>query len=237
MSDFNYSRDYNTVEYGRSEVAENTLIKDVYLWMAGALTITGLTAYYVSGSYELLSLIFGNRMVFFGMIFAELGLVIGLSAAINKLSALTATIMFLIYSVLNGATLASIFLVYELSSVTTLFFVTAGTFGLMALYGSITKTDLTKMGKLCIMGLIGIIIASIVNIFLGNSMMDMIISALGIIIFVGLIAWDSQKIKAMFYGAEVNDTTQKLAVLGALTLYLDFVNLFLHILRMFGKRN
>lgn len=237
MNEFNYDREYG-MQYSQSTaVAQNTLIKNVYLWMTGALAITGLVAYYVSNDYDILSLIFSSKLVFWGLFICEFGLVVALNAAINKISALTATIMFLLYSVINGATLSSIFLLYSMSSIATTFFVTAGTFGVMALYGSITKSDLTKIGNICFMGLIGIIIASIVNIFIGNSMMDLIISVIGIIIFVGLTAYDSQKIKAMLYGAEENETTHKIAVLGALSLYLDFVNLFLYLLRLFGRRD
>lgn len=238
MENQNYSRDYNSVSYGRTgALAESTLMKNVYLWMCGALIVTALTSYYVATSPALLSIIFANNVTFFALIFAELGLVIALNAMINKISPMVATMMFLLYSVINGATLASIFLVYTMSSIATTFFITAGTFGSMALYGSITKTDLSKMGNILIMGLVGLIIASLVNIFLKNSMMDMIISGIGVLIFTGLTAWDAQKIKAMLYGAEENDSTQKIAILGALCLYLDFVNLFLYLLRFFGKRD
>lgn len=238
MENQNYSRDYNSVSYGRTgALAESTLMKNVYLWMCGALIVTALTSYYVATSPALLSIIFANNVTFFALIFAELGLVIALNAMINKISPMVATMMFLLYSVINGATLASIFLVYTMSSIATTFFITAGTFGAMALYGSITKTDLSKMGNILIMGLVGLIIASLVNIFLKNSMMDMIISGIGVLIFTGLTAWDAQKIKAMLYGAEENDSTQKIAILGALCLYLDFVNLFLYLLRFFGKRD
>ena len=238
MSDFNYNRDYAAAAYREETTAvqETSLIRDVYLWMCGALIITGLTGYYVATNFSIQEFIFTNRFVFYGLIIAEFALVIGLSAAINKISAMTATLMFLLYAVLNGATLSSIFLIYELGSITTTFFVTAGTFGAMALYGATTKRDLTKMGSILVMALIGLIIAAVVNIFLKNGMMDLIISGIGVLIFVGLTAYDAQKIKAMLYGAEVSDATQKLAVLGALTLYLDFVNLFLYLLRFLGNR-
>ncbi|MBQ9641801.1 MAG: Bax inhibitor-1/YccA family protein [Bacteroidaceae bacterium] len=235
----NYNRDYRAMQYetASTAVAENTLIKNVYLWMCGALVITGLTSYYVANNFSLQEAIFSSPLVFYGLIIAEFALVIGLTAAINKISALTATLMFLLYSVINGATLSSIFLIYEIGSITTTFFVTAGTFGAMAIYGSITQRDLTKLGGILTMALIGIILATLVNLFLKSGMMDTIISIIGVIIFVGLTAYDAQKIKAMLGNAEINDTTQKLAVLGALTLYLDFVNLFLYLLRFMGKRN
>lgn len=237
MNEFNYDREYGMQYSKTSAVAQSTLMKNVYLWMTGALTITGLVAYYVAHDYDILSLIFSSKAVFWTLIIAEFGLVIGLNAAINKINALTATIMFLLYSVINGAMLSTVFVVYSQSAISTAFLTTAGTFGTMALYGSVTKRDLSKLGSLCIMALIGLIIAGIVNIFLGNTMVDLAISALGVLIFVGITAYDAQKIKAMLYGAEVNDTTQKIAVLGALSLYLDFINLFLHILRLFARRD
>lgn len=237
MNEFNYDREYGMQYSKTSAVAQSTLMKNVYLWMTGALTITGLVAYYVAHDYDILSLIFSSKAVFWTLIIAEFGLVIGLNAAINKINALTATIMFLLYSVINGAMLSTVFVVYSQSAISTAFLTTAGTFGAMALYGSVTKRDLSKLGSLCIMALIGLIIAGIVNIFLGNTMVDLAISALGVLIFVGITAYDAQKIKAMLYGAEVNDTTQKIAVLGALSLYLDFINLFLHILRLFARRD
>lgn len=233
----NYTTSNYASSYDKGIVSEQSLLRDVYVWMSAALAITGFVSYYVSNDYNILSLIFGNQTVFWGLCIAELALVLGLSAAINKISAMTATLMFIIYSVINGATLASIFLVYEMGSIASTFFVTAGTFGAMAIYGSATKTDLTKIGNICIMALIGIIIASLVNIFLVKSgMMELIINIAGVVIFVGLTAYDSQKIKALLYNAESTEVGQKIAVLGALTLYLDFINLFLKLLALFGKK-
>ena len=167
----------------------------------------------------------------------ELALVIGLSAGINRLSLTTATLMFVLYSVINGATLSCIFIIYTMSSIANVFFITAGTFAVMALFGYTTKMDLTSMGKILFMALIGIIIASIANFFFKSSGLEMIVSYLGVLIFVGLTAYDSQKIKEMAYAApDVSEQMQKYALLGALTLYLDFVNLFLYLLRIFGKR-
>ena len=188
-------------------------------------------------SFEMMSLIFGNRLVFWGLIIAEFGLVIGLNALLNRISAFTATLMFLLYAVVNGATLASIFVLYTMSSIASTFFVAAVTFAVMAIYGATTKSDLTKIGNICFMALIGVIIASLVNLWLQNSIMQLIISIIGVLLFVGITAYDAQKIKQMLYGAEENDTTQKLAVVGALALYLDFVNLFLYLLRLFGRRD
>jgi len=213
------------------------LMRKVYTWMALALVITGFTAYYVATTPSLLSLIYSNQVVLWGLIIAELALVIGLSAAINRLSLTTATLLFVLYSVLNGAMLSSVFLIYTTASIANVFFITAGTFGAMAAYGYFTKKDLTSWGRILLMALIGIIIASVVNIFLRNSMFDLVISYIGVAIFVGLTAYDSQKIKEMMLQApDASEQTQKIALLGALTLYLDFINLFLYLLRIFGKR-
>jgi len=232
---------YNTGTFGyeqaQVEAKAGVMIKNVYLWMTLALAITGLTAFYVASTPKVLAFIFSSKAVFFGLMIAELALVIGLSAAINRISALTATLMFMLYSVINGATMASIFLAYTASSIATTFFVTAGTFGVMAVFGSITKRDLSKMGNILIMAVIGLIIATLVNLFLKNTMMDLIISGVGVLIFTGLTAYDSQRIKAMLYNAPENDMTSRIAVIGALNLYLDFINMFLYLLRFFGSRN
>lgn len=213
------------------------LMRKVYVWMSLALLITGMTAYYVATSPSLLEAIFSNKLLFFGLFGAELALVFGVSAAINRISLLTATLMFVLYSVINGATLSVIFLAYEMSSIATVFFITAGTFAAMAVVGYTTKRDLSVMGRFMFMGLIGIIIATLVNIFLKSDALTMVVSYVGVIVFVGLTAWDSQKIKQMLMQADdVNEGTQKLALLGALSLYLDFVNLFLYLLQIFGKR-
>ena len=161
-----------------------------------------------------------------------------MTAAINKLSLTTATLMFVLYSVINGAMLSSIFLIYTASSIATVFFITAGTFAAMAIVGYTTKADLSSMGKILFMALIGLIIATIVNIFVKSSGLDMIISYVGVLIFVGLTAWDSQKIKQMMLQApDAGEGMQKMALLGALTLYLDFINLFIYLLRIFGRRD
>jgi len=212
------------------------LMRKVYTWMALALAITGLTAYFVSHSPTLLSLIFGNQIVFWGLIIAELALVFTVSAAINKLSLTTATLLFILYAVLNGATLSSIFMVYKISVIGKVFFITAGTFAIMAWWGYSTKRDLSSMGKLMFMALIGIIIASIVNFFTKSPTLDYILSYLGVAIFVGLTAWDSQKIKMMLASCpDADEQAQKIALNGALALYLDFINLFLYLLRIFGR--
>ena len=231
-----YNTPYQNIYGSVSETVTNKMVRNVYLWMTAALAITGLVAYYVAGSQAILSALFSNGWTIFVLFFAEIGLVIGLSATINKISALTATLMFALYSVLNGVTLSSIFLVYEIGSIATTFFVAAGTFGAMAIYGSVTKKDLTKVGNLCMMAVIGLIIATVVNLLIRSTMADMIISGVGVLVFVGLTAYDAQKIKNMLYGAEESEMTNKIAVLGALSLYLDFINLFLYLLRFFGRR-
>lgn len=213
------------------------LMRKVYVWMTLALVITGFTAYGVATSPGVLQLIFGNQILFWGMIFAELALVIGVSAAINRLSLTTATLMFILYSVINGALFSSIFLIYTASSIATVFFITAGTFGVMALIGYTTKTDLTSIGKYLFMALIGLIIATLVNMFIKSEGFTYILSYIGVLIFVGLTAYDSQKIKQMLLQApDAGEGAQKLALLGALTLYLDFINLFIYLLRIFGRR-
>ena len=212
------------------------LMRKVYVWMALALAITAITAYGVASSPALTGLIFGNKLIFFGLIIAELVLVFWVSARIEKLSLTKATLMFIVYSVLNGATLATIFFAYSPEIITKTFFVTAGTFGAMAVYGYFTKSDLSSWGKLLIMAVIGLIIAGVVNIFLRSSLMDLVVSVIGVLIFVGLTAYDSQKIKRMLMmQADMGETAQKMALMGALSLYLDFINLFLYLLRLFGR--
>ena len=213
------------------------LMRKVYVWMTLALVITGFTAYGVATSPGIQQLVFGNSIVMWGLIIAEFALVIGASAAINKLSLTTATLMFILYSVINGALLSSIFLIYTASSIATVFFITAGTFGAMALVGYTTKTDLTSRGKILFMALIGLVIATLVNLFVKSSGFTLILSYVGVLIFVGLTAYDSQKIKQMMLQVpDAGESAQKLALLGALTLYLDFINLFIYLLRIFGKR-
>jgi FtsH-binding integral membrane protein len=213
------------------------LMRKVYVWMTLALVITGVTAYGVATSPGLMMAIATNKLLFWGLIIAEFGLVLAVSAAINKLSLTTATMLFVLYSVINGATLSFIFAIYTMSSIASVFFITAGTFAVMAFIGYTTKKDLTSMGKILLMALIGIIIATVVNIFLKSTGLEMIVSYLGVLIFVGLTAFDSQKIKQMLLMApDAGEGAQKLALLGALSLYLDFVNLFIYLLRIFGRR-
>jgi FtsH-binding integral membrane protein len=220
-------------------VKNNTAIymTRVYNWMALALFITGLMAYYAATSEQIRNLIFGSSFVFYGLIIGELLLVVYLSRSIQKISQNTAILMFLLYAVLNGLTMSVIFMMYTTASIASTFYITAGTFGVMSLYGYYTKNDLTKLGNLAMMGLVGIIIASIVNIFFQNDMMGWIITYLGVAIFVGLTAYDTQKLKEIgANGFKNGESMEKIAVMGALTLYLDFINLFLFLLRIFGDR-
>lgn len=213
------------------------LMRKVYVWMTMALVITGFTAYGVATSPGILQAIYSNQILFWGLVIAEFALVIGVSAAINRLSLAMATLMFVLYSVINGALLSFIFLAYTASSIATAFFITAGTFAVMAFIGYTTKTDLTSMGKILMMALIGLIIATVVNLFIKSSGFTLILSYVGVLVFVGLTAYDSQKIKQMLLQApDAGEGAQKLALLGALSLYLDFINLFLYLLRIFGKR-
>ena len=230
---------YKNGEVIVSETTFAAVMKNVYVWMTLGLALTGLTAYYVANSPVLLNLIFGSKLMFFGLIIGELALVFILSGMINKLSFMTAAIMFGAYAIINGATLSSIFLAYAQSTISTAFFVTAGTFAAMSLIGYNTKKDLSTMGKILYMALIGLIIAVVVNIFLKSSMMDFVVSIIGVIIFTGLTAYDTQKIKHMLFAATEadNEVVQKVALLGSLSLYLDFINLFLYILRLFGSRD
>lgn len=213
------------------------LMRKVYTWMTLAMVITGITSYGVATSPALIEMIFTNRILFWGLIIAEFGLVFGISGMLHRISLVTGTLMFIAYSIINGALLSSIFLLYTMDSIGQVFFITAGTFGAMALLGYTTKTDLSSVGRILFMALIGLVIATVVNVFVGSTGLQTIISYVGVLIFVGLTAYDTQKIKYML--AEQSDAgegAQKIALLGALTLYLDFVNLFIYLLRIFGNR-
>ncbi len=215
------------------------LMRSVYLWMVFALVITGLTAAYVANSPAYISALVNNPMLFYGVIIAELAVVFILSGRIHKMSFLTASLMFIFYSLLTGVSLSTIFLAYTESSIATTFLITAGTFGTMSLVGFVTKKDLSKLGGILFMALIGLIIATVVNIFLVSDTLGWIINYVGVLIFVGLTAYDTQKIKQMMreYGTDINEQTQKMALMGSLSLYLDFINMFLYLLRIFGNRD
>lgn len=214
-------------------VKQNALIRQVYAWMGGGLAVTAIMALITLSSPAILEAVFGNKLVFYGLMIGELALVFTLSGAINKLSATTATLIFIAYSALNGVTLSVVALAYTASSITSIFVISAGMFGAMSIYGFMTKRDLTSWGSFLFMGLIGVVIASIVNIFVGSSAVSWVISGIGVIVFTGLTAYDTWKIKEM---AAQGIEGRKPAILGALTLYLDFINLFLMLLRFTGNR-
>ena len=218
--------------------ASTIFLAKVFNWMAIGLGLTALVAFFTAAS-GIVELMKQNQLLFYGLIFGELGLVIYLSARIQQMTASRATIMFLIYSALNGATLSVILLLYTATSVAGAFIIAAGMFAAMAVYGTVTKKDLSSMGSFMFMGLIGMIIASVVNIFMGSAMISWVISAVGVIVFTGLTAYDVQKISA--YGAggimeSGESAIRKGAIMGALALYLDFINLFLSLLRLMGDR-
>ena len=226
---------YNPYASPSREAAFPRLMQKTYLWMMFGLIMTALTATYVASNAALMQTIFTGS-TFLILVIAELALVFFLSARIMTMSFPVAGILFAAYSILNGATLSVILLAYEPGVIATTSFVTAGMFGAMSLIGFFTARDLSGIGRFLIMALVGIIIASVVNIFLHSEGLYWAVSYLGVLVFAGLTAYDTQKIKQrlMVYGGEVNDNTQKLALLGSLTLYLDFINLFLFLLRIFG---
>ena len=230
-----YIAETTIIDERRKDVVAE-LMRNVYLWMTGGLALTGLVAWIVATSPVIQQIIFGSQVVLWGLIIAEFVFVIVLSAAINKLSFGTASLLYTLYCVLNGATLNSIFLVYELSSIGEIFFITAGSFAALAFVGTVTKKDLSKLGTFLIMALFGLIIASIVGLIMGNP--DSVwISGLGVLIFAGLTVYDAQRIRNMMLDQEtVNEGNMKLALLGALALYLDFINLLLKLLSLFGKK-
>lgn len=233
----NEERLYRMIEEkeGLVSLAFPALMRKVYVWMTLALVITGFTAFGIAENPGIVYTIVTNRLLFWGLVIGEFALVMAIYGAIGRLSATAATLLFVLYSIVNGATLSVIFLAYTMTSIASVFFITAGTFAVMAFIGYTTKTDLTSFGKMLMMGLIGIILATVVNIFIGSSMLNMIVSYVGVVVFVGLTAYDSQKIKNLLYQVDnMSEEAQKLALLGSLTLYLDFINLFLMLLRIFG---
>jgi FtsH-binding integral membrane protein len=213
----------------------NAFLRKVYAFMAAGLFATALTATAVASSDTLLLAIRSNPILFYGLMFAELGMVIAFSALVHRLSAAVAGALFFGYAVLNGVTLSILFLAYTASSIGSTFFVTAGTFGAISAYGYATKRDLSGLGSFAMMGLFGLIIASVVNIFLHSTMIYWLTTFVGVIVFTGLTAYDTQKLKR-FAGAVSPGDQSKVALQGALMLYLDFINLFLMLLRLFGNR-
>ncbi|RMG83597.1 MAG: Bax inhibitor-1/YccA family protein [Chloroflexi bacterium] len=213
------------------------LMRLVYMWMGFGLLVTALVAAYIGSNVELLAT---AARFFWIAIIIELGLVIGISAAMNRLSPTVAAGMFFLYAVMNGVTLSFIFYAYELGTIYTAFFATAGMFGVMSIIGMTTNIDLSRYSSLFVMGLIGLVIALVLNMFMPSDGFSIVISLFGVVLFLGLTAWDTQKIKNMAANPEIEasgDLTTKMAILGALMLYLDFVNLFLFILRLLGSRD
>lgn len=239
---FNNSNTFGT----SSETAVKTFMTQVFAWMSGALMITALTSYLFGNISSLLSVLYriegdaiiGMTPIGWAVVFAPLALVMVMSFAFNKLSFPALVGVFMLYSAVNGMSLSTIFLRYEMSLIGVAFAITAGMFGVMAVMGFVTKADLSKFGSILFMGLIGIVIASLVNTFVGSSTLDYIISFVGVAVFTGLTAYDVQTLKNIATGNEYGEATMsKLAVMGALRLYLDFINLFLMILRLLGRRD
>ena len=235
----NHYRNRNEVFTPAGTDAATIFLAKVFNWMAIGLGLTGITAFMVANSDAAKQLIFGNQIVFYGLIFGELGMVFYLSARVQKISAQAATGLFVAYSVLNGATLAAIFLAYTATSIASTFFIAATMFVVMAVYGTVTKKDLSSMGSFLFMGLIGMIIAAVVNMIIGSPMISWVISAIGVLVFTGLTAYDVQKISRIGASGIMDSgeaAIRKGAIMGALALYLDFINLFLSLLYLLGDR-
>ncbi|MBR5331699.1 MAG: Bax inhibitor-1/YccA family protein [Muribaculaceae bacterium] len=229
----------NSGQYFRSEqsIAQtmSAVMKQVYMKMFLALLVTGFVSMWAAGSDMFLNTLLANSWGIWVLMGVEVLLVIAISGAINKLSSAMATALFFLFAIVNGLSLAPIFLIYTGESIASTFFITAATFGAMSIYGYFTKSDLSKFGSILVMALIGLIICSIVNIFMASETMYWIISGAGVLIFIGLTAWDTQKIKQMALTMP-NATDGRLATIGALSLYLDFINLFIYLLRFLGDR-
>lgn len=212
------------------------LMRDVYVWMTGGLALTGAVAWVVANSPALLQVIFGNQLIFWGLLIAEIALVMVLSMRIEKMRFTSAALMFVLYSALNGLTLSSIFLLYELGSIGEIFFVTAGAFAVLAFVGTVSKRDLSGMGTFLIIALAGLIIASVIGLIFGRPE-SIWMSVIGVMIFAGLTVYDAQQIRMMMLNQDtVHEGNMKIALMGALSLYLDFINLLLRLLSLFGKR-
>jgi FtsH-binding integral membrane protein len=220
-----------------SAVAIPAFLARVYAWMTAGLLVTALAAFVTLSTPAILQFVFGTKFVFWGLMIAELGLVVWLSGMVGKLSATAAGAVFLLYSALNGLTLSAIFLAFTSASIVSTFVVTAGTFGAMSLYGLVAKRTLDGLGSFAFMGLIGVVLASIVNIFLKNDMLGFVVSCVGVIVFVALTAYDTRKLKMMAAAVDgASEEGRRASVSGALALYLDFINLFLMLLNLFGRR-
>jgi FtsH-binding integral membrane protein len=220
----------------RSDEAARAFLQRVHLFMSIGLGITGLVALAVVSSPSALALIFGNKLVFYGLLIAELLLVLAFAPVAARVSAATAAIMFFAYAALSGVTFSAIFLLYTAGSIGSTFVVTGGMFAGLSIYGAVTKRDLTSFGSFCMMGLWGLILGSIVNLFLGSPMLYWLTTFVGVIVFTGLTVYDTAKLKALGAQVEAGEAHTKMALQGALILYLDFINLFLMLLRIFGGR-
>ena len=220
-----------------TQLRQNRILGQVYAWMTAGLLVTSAVAAYAASTPVVLNLLYGNSFIIWLLFLAQIGLVITLSAAIDRLTPEAAVALFVAYAALNGLTLSAIFLVYTYTSITQAFLATATTFGAMSLYGSTTKRDLSTAGNLLVMGLIGFVIGSIINLFWANSALYWVLTYLGIAIFIGLTAWDAQQIKQLIQQADDDTTARRVAIIGALKLYLDFINLFVLVLRIFGSRD
>lgn len=234
MNDNSLNRGYSL---SNSQAITNAFMRGVYMWMSIGLAVTAFVSW-IFASSGLTLVLLQNNFIWIGLVIAQFGLVIALSAAMPKLSAGAATGMFILYSALTGCTLSSIFFVYHLGSIAKVFITCTGMFAAVSVYGLATKKDLTSLGSFCFMGLVGIVIAMLVNLFLRSSQMDFIISFIGVFVFLGLTAYDSQKLRNMGASAPMDDAVaiRRGTIMGALTLYLDFINLFLMLLRLFGDR-
>jgi FtsH-binding integral membrane protein len=238
MANFNFNFNGETVQETRAHEIAHSFMSQVYVWMCFGLAVTGGLAWYTANSEAFIRALFGSGMtVFWVIVIAQLGIVFYLSARVTKLSPTVASGLFVLYAALNGVIFAPLFMVYTSESIASTFFVTAGTFGAMSLYGYTTKRDLSNLRSFLMMGLIGIIIATIANIWLRNQTVMWVVTYIAVIVFVLLTAYDTQKIKRMAYELDQNeDLRSSVAILGALSLYLDFVNLFIHLLRIFGRQ-
>jgi len=235
MTQFNPQPAWISASTAETDTRVRTFMKSVYGWMFGGLLTTAFASAWVVFSPAMQQLIFGNPIMVWVLFGAEILLVLGISAGLRRFSPAAAASMFLVFSLLNGLSLSVIFFVYTQTSIVNAFLTAAGTFAAMSIYGAVTKRDLSAMGSFLIMGLMGVIIASVVNFFLHSSALGFIVSIAGVIIFVGLTAWDTQKLKS-FALAGTGGMQESLAISGALMLYLDFINLFLFLLRIFGGR-
>ncbi|WNN49681.1 Bax inhibitor-1/YccA family protein [Siccibacter colletis] len=231
-----YPHSNGTIVQGRSGL--QTYMAQVYGWMASGLFLTAFIAWYAANTPAVMQFVFASKITFFGLIIAQLALVFVISGLVHKLSGAVATSLFMLYSALTGLTMASIFLVYTYSSIASTFVVAGGMFGAMSLYGYTTKRDLSGFGNILFMALIGIVLASLVNFWLQSEALMWAVTYIGVVVFVGLTAYDTQKLKNIGQQIDVNDreNLRRYSIVGALTLYLDFINLFLMLLRIFGNR-